>query len=67
MLTSSPFHSVRISDYEQPTEKGFVARMEYKSDGRLFRELKANCFDTDAILLECDATGVDVQVRFLCI
>lgn len=36
--------------------------MEYKSDGRLFRELKANCFDADAILLECDKSGVDVQV-----
>jgi len=36
--------------------------MEYKADGRLFRELKANCFDADAILLECDAAGVDVQV-----
>ncbi len=53
---------LRLIRYEKPTEKGFVARMEYKADGRLFRELKDNCFDPDAMLRECDEAGVDVQV-----
>jgi aminocarboxymuconate-semialdehyde decarboxylase len=31
-------------------------------DGRLFREVEANCFDPAARLADCDRHGVDVQV-----
>lgn len=40
----------------------FSARLEWASDGRLFRKLKRNAFDADSVIAECDATGVDVQV-----
>jgi aminocarboxymuconate-semialdehyde decarboxylase len=57
---------LRLIHYEQESYTGtsgpFIARLEYKDDGRLFRELKANCFDADRILEECDGCGVDVQV-----
>ena len=53
---------LRLVKYETPNEKGFAARLEYKDDGRLFRELKPNCFDADQIISECDEAGVDVQV-----
>jgi len=39
----------------------FVARLLWK-DGRLYRNIKANCFDVDVVLSECDQFGVDVQV-----
>ena len=53
---------LRLVHYDVPTERGFAARLEFKDDGRLFRELKPNCFDEDVVLRECDACGVDVQV-----
>lgn len=39
----------------------FVARLLWK-DGRLYRNIKANCLDVDVVLSECDQFGVDVQV-----
>ena len=53
---------LRLIKYDKPNEKGFAAKLEYKEDGRLFRELKPNCFSSEVILEECDAAGVDVQV-----
>jgi aminocarboxymuconate-semialdehyde decarboxylase len=53
---------LRLVRYDVPSERGFAARLEYKSDGRLFRELKPNCFDVNVVLAECDSYGVDVQV-----
>lgn len=53
---------LRLVKYEHVNDKGFAARLEYKSNGKLFRELKPNCFDADVILQQCDYSGVDVQV-----
>ena len=53
---------LRLVHYDRPTEKGFVGRMEFTSDGRLFREIKENIFNADAVLKDCDECGVDVQV-----
>lgn len=53
---------LRLVRYDVPNERGFAAKLEYKDSGKLFRELKPNCFDADIILEECDKAGVDVQV-----
>jgi aminocarboxymuconate-semialdehyde decarboxylase len=57
---------LRLIHYDSPRMTGtsgpFSARLEWKKDGSLFRELKANCFDYKSILGECDDFGVDVQV-----
>lgn len=57
---------LRLIHYEGPRFTGssgpFMAKLEYKETGKLFRELKANCFDPVRILEECDECGVDVQV-----
>ena len=42
-------------------EGPFAARLEWE-DGRLFRKITKSCFDATAVLEECDAHGVDVQV-----
>lgn len=52
---------LRLIKYDQVSEKGFAARLEYKESGKLFRELKPNCFDIDIVLEQCDASGVDIQ------
>lgn len=52
---------LRLIKYDNVTEKGFAARLEYKENGKLFRELKPNCFDVDIVLKQCDASGVDLQ------
>jgi aminocarboxymuconate-semialdehyde decarboxylase len=53
---------LRLVPYDKLTDRGFGARLEYKENGQLFRELKPNCFDPDVILQDCDSFGVDVQV-----
>lgn len=53
---------LRLVQYDKLSDRGFGARLEYKESGKLFRELKPNCFDADVILQDCDSFGVDVQV-----
>ena len=53
---------LRLIKYEKKTTKGFAARLEFKKTGKLFRELKPNCFDTKEVIKQCDKCGVDVQV-----
>jgi aminocarboxymuconate-semialdehyde decarboxylase len=53
---------LRLVKYDEVTAKGFAARLEYKATGKLFRELKPNCFDAEIVLKQCDSCGVDVQV-----
>ncbi|CAD7972951.1 unnamed protein product [Amoebophrya sp. A25] len=46
--------------FEKPT--GFVAQMEWRSSGALFRKCRANLFDPEEVLRDCDSSGVDLQV-----
>ena len=58
---SYPSFPLKLVQYETPTEKGFAAKLEFKT-GKLFRELKPNCFDANEVLRQCNACGVDIQV-----
>jgi aminocarboxymuconate-semialdehyde decarboxylase len=56
------FVPLKCTHYDKPSEAGFVARLEYRETGKLFREIKANCFDHCVILDEADKAAIDVQV-----
>eukprot|EP00392_Amoebophrya_sp_AT5.2_P016635 g16909.t1 len=47
--------------FEKPT--GFVGQMQWRhKNGELFRKCRANLFDYEEVIKDCDGNGVDLQV-----
>jgi predicted TIM-barrel fold metal-dependent hydrolase len=51
-----------VKTYKYEANTGFTAKMQFASTGKLFRKVRANVYDPEEILKDCDSAGVDLQV-----